>query len=280
MSWRNIRAAGEDQEVPQRQQGWGQGWPGAPQQLSRIPALLQGMVVGAVGLCVGGKHWSSWSSCMMESVSTEKKVLKGFSVSCSTLHTLNMLVLGLREKTRELLALTLLMVTSCTSSARPGSKIPQLHVPGQFPRDFLDPNFLGATGGRQDSVQILSVPIQGLHGRFLHFCFQNSRSQVFAVPQPWLRCHLSVRAGEGLHPHGARRAGHALTRAGGPRAGAHLVPSQQHRKRNPPHPKWEEQLSFLFLRCYQELWKVHFKSVLKVPLTISLSTREGLSSRC
>lgn len=62
----------------------------------------------------------------------------------------------------------------------------------------------------------------------------------------------------------------------------HLLLTEQHRKRNPPHPKWEEQLSFLFLRCYQELWKVHFKSVLKVPLTISLSsTTECLSSsRC
>lgn len=36
---------------------------------------------------------------MLESVSTGQKVLKGFSVSCSTLHTPATLVLGLGEKT-------------------------------------------------------------------------------------------------------------------------------------------------------------------------------------
>lgn len=60
----------------------------------------------------------------------------------------------------------------------------------------------------------------------------------------------------------------------------HLLLSKQHRKRNPPRPKWEEQLSFLFLRCYQELWKVYFKSILKVPLTISLSTAVQQISKC
>lgn len=63
----------------------------------------------------------------------------------------------------------------------------------------------------------------------------------------------------------------ATGRAEGHRAAAHLL-SKQHRKRNPPRLTREEQLSFLFLRCYQELWKVHFKNILKVPFTIPLST--------
>lgn len=42
---------------------------------------------------------------------------------------------------------------------------------------------------------------------------------------------------------------------------------KQHRKRNPPRPKWEEQLSFLFLRCYQDSRKVRLRSAfLRCPM--------------
>lgn len=44
--------------------------------------------------------------------------------------------------------------------------------------------------------------------------------------------------------------------------------------------KWEAQLSFLFLRCYQELWKEHFKSILKVSLTTPLSLAVWQISKC
>lgn len=76
--------------------------------------------------------------------------------------------------------------------------------------------------------------------------------------------------GPEMQGHGDALASMATGNTEGHRAAACLLLSKQHRKRNPPHLKWEEELSFLFLRCYQELWKVHFKNILKVPLTTSL----------
>lgn len=239
----------------------------------------------------------------MESASTVQKVFEGFSVSCSTLHSLNTLVLVLGEKTSELLPLTLLVVTSCSSQQGQAAKSHSCKCPANSLEVFRIPTPrkpLDAGCDPQVSAQLLPDLIRRLCRRFQRFCLQNSCSQVSAAPQSAVAVICATASGATTVPHTqsrtgtgptlgqkgrARKAGHALAskataRAEGHRAAAHLLLSKQHRKRNPPHPKWEEQLSFLFLRCYQELWKVHFKSVLKVPLTISLSSTEGLSSRC
>lgn len=87
----------------------GPGLASSPSAAEHIPQLC---FREPVGMGVEGK---CWSSCILETVRTVQKVLKGFSVSCSTLYTPATLVLGLGEKTCELLPL--LMVTSCLFSA-------------------------------------------------------------------------------------------------------------------------------------------------------------------
>lgn len=99
---------------------------------------------------------------MVESGSTVQKGLKGFSVSCSTLHTPGTLVLGWEKKTCEMLQM---MVTSCLFSV-------QNATAGQFPWHILEPSSLEATGCRQVSAQLLSDLIQRLHRRFQYSCLQ------------------------------------------------------------------------------------------------------------
>ena len=93
LNWRNTGVEEEDWEAPQ---GRGPGLASSGSAAEQEPiALLQGVMVGPVGLVWGGKHWSSW---LTGSMSTMQKVFKGFSVSCSAPHTPTTLVLRLGEK--------------------------------------------------------------------------------------------------------------------------------------------------------------------------------------